>query len=119
MPVIRHFYPNGSSESIVWQPVKPGRHDAFRDYSTSSLGRIILTECDQADHGGVIALFETTTQPILAQHLVVPIIELALGEAVITLEQGEEYELDIKSQVYGPGTVLFRHDPSSAIKQMH
>lgn len=110
MAIKRHFFPNGGQESIVLKTLWPGEHDVFRDYSGDNpLGRLILAECSRADSGGSIVLFCSETQVVKSDHLVVPIIELEEGEAVITIDEGEEYQIPVQTRQYGTGSILYRH----------
>lgn len=110
MPIHRDFYPNGADKRISWQTVMPGEHIAFRDLSQGTLGRMVLTECSRADSGGQVSLFVSELLPIKAENLVIPVLEVEEGEAVITIDEGEEFEMPVKSVKHGVGTVVFRHE---------
>lgn len=111
MAIKRHFFPSDGEESIVLKTLLPGEHDFFRDFSEgNSLGRLVLSECSRADSGGSVVLFYSETQVVKANHLIVPIIEVEEGEAVITIDEGEEFELPVRTLEYGIGSVLYRHD---------
>lgn len=118
MAIKRHFFPNGTDDSIPWRTLFPGEQDAFRDFSSGSLGRLVMTECSRADDGGAISLFVSETKVVEASELVIPVIEIAEAEGIITLDEGDECELPIKSMLYGTGTLLFRQEPSEYLKQL-
>lgn len=110
MPIHRDFYPNHGDDRISWRTVMPGEHIAFRDLSQGKLGRMVLTECSQADSGGRVSLFISELLPIQADNLVIPVLEVEEGEAIIRIDEGEEFEMPVKSVKHGVGTVVFRHE---------